>query len=538
MSTTTPVRPAAATTSPLQGGAFVGLGSLLRLHLRRDRLILIAWLVVVGALPALIVSATRAGYPDQAAMDGFAAAAMASPGELATRGPVFAVTVGGLTAWTIASSTSLIMGVVGILLGVRHSRADEQAGRLELVGAGRVGRIAPLAAALVVPVLGALAIGVLAAAGLLAQGMPVTGSVLLGAVMAGSAAVFGAIGVLAAQLVESPGAARGIAIVCLGIAFALAAVGDLGGNWLVWLSPIGWTRHAESFAGNHGWVVLLPAVSTVLLAVAAGVLGVRRDLGAGLFAARPGRSTARAWLATALALAWRRQRGTLIAWMVGMGLLGLLLGSVTSSLNDQLDTPAFRQLSAGMGGLDVGQVFFLFVVYVMSQVATAAAVATALQLRTDETSGLAEQVLVRAVPRWRWAAGQLLIAAAVAAGVLTAIGLTAGLTSGRLPGLLLTTWAYLPAALVLIGLAAALVGWLPRAALPVTWAVLGLLLALDLVGEFGLVDPAVVNISPYALTLAGLFGNAPLVPLLVGLTALALVLAVVGLVGIRRRDLG
>ena len=39
---------------------------------------------------------------------------------------------------------------MSILLVVRHTRADEETGRAELVGAGVVGRHAPLAAALVV----------------------------------------------------------------------------------------------------------------------------------------------------------------------------------------------------------------------------------------------------------------------------------------------------------------------------------------------------------------------------------------------------
>jgi ABC-2 type transport system permease protein len=82
-------------------------------------------------------------------------------------------------------------------------------------------------------------------------------------------------------------------------------------------------------------------------------------------------------------------RGAILAWTVGVTLLGLLLGSAVGSLGDQLDTPAFRELTT-IGGGDPGEVFFRFVLYVLSQVVTASAIAAALRLRGQEPSGLAD----------------------------------------------------------------------------------------------------------------------------------------------------
>src|SRR5258706_8651649 len=114
-------------------------GELLRLILRRDRLRVAAWIVLSALLPLGVAAGSARAYPTQADRDAFAAAANVNPAELATRGPVFAPTVGSLTSWTVAASGAVLLGgVVSLLFVIRHTRADEQEGRRELVGAGAV----------------------------------------------------------------------------------------------------------------------------------------------------------------------------------------------------------------------------------------------------------------------------------------------------------------------------------------------------------------------------------------------------------------
>ena len=509
----------------------------MRLHLRRDRVLLTVWILAMGLLPAGLVSATRIGYPTPQDMINFAQSAMISPSELATRGPVFAATLGGLVAWTIASSGALVQAVINILIAIRHTRADEQTGRQETLSAARIGRLAPLGSALLLSAVGNLGVGLVAMIGLLAQGMPAVGSILLGAVFTCTGLFFAGLAALFAQLAQT-GSAYALSFVALGVFFALAAAGDLSGSGLVWLTPIGWARHAQAFVGDYGWVLLLPLLGAALTMIIAGLLATRRDLGAGLLPTRPGRPRATSLLSTPLGLAWRRHRAGVAGWAIGLGLLGLLLGSVTQSLDAQLNTPAFQQFSQGIGGGSVSQVFFLFIVYVLAQVATAAALATVLGLRADERAGLAEPILVTRTSRLSWAVGEIAMAVITGAAVLAAIGLAAGATSGTGLALVAMTLAYLPAVLIMIGLAVALTGWLPRAASPVAWTVLGLLLVLDLLGEFKLVPEQVLWLSPYALTFNGQFGRMEPAPVLIGLTLAAVALGALGLVGLRRRRPG
>jgi ABC-2 type transport system permease protein len=336
-------------------------------------------------------------------------------------------------------------------------------------------------------------------------------------------------------LATDPALAGRMAGVVLGILFLVAAIGDATGSPIVWLSPFGWARHAQAYVANLFWVPLVPLLLAAMLFWLAVRLLRARDYATGLIPSRRGRASAAAWVRTPLALATRLQRGTVIGWAVALAFLGAMMGSVLASLDQQLAGTAFEDFARRHGG-EVGEVFFQFVLYVLAQIAAAAALAAVLTLRSDETTGLAEPVLSRPVSRVRWAVAWWLTAVGVGAVILACLGLGAAVSSHRwtLP---LATLAYLPAVLAVVGLALALIGWLPRAASAVNWTVLGLLLLLDLFAEFNLLPAEAVQlVSPFAATFSGLL-SAGLAAPLAALSVIGLVLAALGVVGLRHRDL-
>ena len=160
--------------------ALTGAGTLARLIVRRDRLILPAWGLSAAVYPTSIATSTAALYPTAESLRSVAKEAMANPSQLATRGPVFDASVGGLTAWTVGSSGAMLLGLVSMLLVIRHTRVDEESGRRELLGAAVVGRHAPLTAVLGVVFTANLLIAVLMSALLMSGGLPAAGSMALG----------------------------------------------------------------------------------------------------------------------------------------------------------------------------------------------------------------------------------------------------------------------------------------------------------------------------------------------------------------------
>jgi ABC-2 type transport system permease protein len=515
---------------------------LLRLARRRDRVMIPAWLLTLAALTALTASSYADLYDTAASRREVVATLGSTPATLAMYGRIYGDSVGAITAWRLGGIAVALAGLMSILLVVRHTRADEESGRAELVGAGAIGRRAPLAAALATAAAADAGLALLVALGLVATGLPAAGSLALGCAFGAAGLVFAGVAAVTAQLAESSRAANGLAVAALGAAYLLRAIGDSGPHWLSWLSPLGWTQQLRPFAGDRWWVLLPLAALTALLVAAAVRLAARRDLGAGLLPTRPG--PARGELRTPPALAWRLQRGLLAGWAAGYAALGAAFGAVASDVGDIIgDNPDVRDALAKLGGAQtLTDAYLAATLQLLGLIAAAYAVQAVLRLRAEETGGRAEPLLATATSRRAWALGHLGIALAGTAALLAAAGLFGGAAhalqtgdAGQLPRVLGAALAQVPAAWVLAGAAIAVFGLAPRAS-AATW---GLLAAFLVLGELGAVfdlPRALIDVSPFthAPRLPG--GDVTAAPL--WLAAIAAGLAAAGLAGLRRRDVG
>jgi ABC-2 type transport system permease protein len=525
---------------------FTGAAALLRLILRRDRLGLLIWIALVSLAPIAIASSFIQLYPTAAALEAVADASMRTPTTIGMLGVVYSPTVGGLVAWRSGLQSAILIGTVSLLLVIRHTRGEEETGRRELLGATVVGRLAPLAAALIA-VLGAnLVIAALITGGLIGLGLPAAGSLALGLSAGAVGWVCAAAGGVAAQLSERAGAARGIGLAAFGAAYMVRIIGDTAGresgwSWLSWLSPLGWARLTRAFAGERWPVFALFLGLTVALITAAFALVARRDLGAGLLPTRPG-PAASSSLRSPLALAWRLHRGALIAWTTAAAVFGGLLGAVGQSFSAYVDNAQMSAWAARMGARDAGDAFLFLTMYVLGQIAAAYAISAALRMRAEETDGRADPVLAAAVSRLRWAGGHLFFAtigplvALLTLGLMIGLGygLSAGDLARNLPRLLARTLATLPAVWVMAGLATALYGLAPRLAVAGSWALLAAFLILELGWELQQISQGVFDISPFAHVH---WANPVTATPLIELSAIAALLIAAGLVGFRRRDL-
>ena len=173
--------------------------------------------------------------------------------------------------------------------------------------------------------------------------------------------------------------------------------------------------------------------ATAALLVVADALLHRRDLGSGLWAARPGPARASARLATPLGLAWRLQRGSLLGWTIGYAVLGLVVGNIARSVDQIADSPdveeMLRKMSGGQGSLL--DVFFGTELRFLAVGAAAYGIATALRLRSEESCGRAEVVLATPVSRWRWLASHARHRSARVGVAARRRGVAAGLAAGR-----------------------------------------------------------------------------------------------------------
>ncbi|GAA3343053.1 hypothetical protein GCM10020358_40310 [Amorphoplanes nipponensis] len=325
-----------------------------------------------------------------------------------------------------------------------------------------------------------VAVGALIVAVAVGTGLPAAGSVLFGAAMTAVGLVFAALTAVAAQVFENVRAVYGAVALILGAAYVLRAAGDVGGGALSWLSPIGWGQRTFPYTGDRWWPLLLPLGLSVLLVAAASALLRRRDFGAGLVAARPGRARAARSLRNAYALSWRLQRASLLGWAVGLGLLGVAYGSIADSIEQYIrDNPEVAQFLPG-GAADVVDAYLALTVGLSALIAAAYGVTSALRIRAEETSGRAEPLLATATSRLTWLAGQLSVALTGSALALLTFGLGEGAAygliisdAGQVPRMAAVALAYLPAVWLVVAVVVLVLGWLPRPSAALAWTGVG-----------------------------------------------------------------
>ncbi|WP_436232666.1 ABC transporter permease [Actinacidiphila alni] len=509
-----------------------------------------AWLYVLAASVVGTAASFRTLYGDQADRADLAHSTNANAPLRALFGPVYDWdTIGALTGWRMGVLGAALTGLMSLLVVVRHTREEEETGRQEMLQAAMVDRRAPLTAALAAAASANAAIAAVVLCGMLLLGQAAAGSVALALALAAGGMMFAGVAAVAAQLTGTARLARGLAGGALGAAFLLRAAGDAAtddaSSPLVWISPLGWLEHLHPYAAESWWV-LLPAAAFAVLTCGAGyALAARRDTGAGLLPARPGPAGAARSLAGPFALAWRLQRGTLLAWAAGLAAAGGVYGSVTDSVGDLIGNNGqvddiFRRMGGRQGLTDS---FLSTSMGLLGVMAAVFAVQSVLRLHTEEYGQGAEAVLAQSVGRLRWAASHLAHALLGSAALLAVGGAFMGLAygaaiddiGGQIPRLTGAAVAQAPAVWVLAGLGTALFGLLPRAA-PAAWGLLGLFVLLGQLGPVFRLPQAVLDMSPFTHVPKLPGGEMTATPfawlILVAAAALA-----AGLAGLRRRDL-
>ncbi len=526
-----------------------GTGALTKLAFRRDRIMLVIWIYALTAFVAASVYGFRKLYPTAGPRIEFITTAAHNPALLSLYGPLYGTSLGTLTAWRDAALGGVGLGLMSIFIVIRHTRADEETGRLELIGSAVVGRHAALVTAMAVALIANVTIGVLMAIAAIALGLPAVGSIAMVAGFTGCGLAFVGVAAITAQLAQTARSARGLAIGVLGAAFLLRAVGDSAGpggpRWLSWLSPMGWAELDRAFGAIRWWVLALPAVTAVATATAGALLAARRDYDSGILPQRPGPAVAAGWLRSPLALAWRMQRPTVLAWTIGGLIYGVVVGSSAKGIGGLLGSAQVKNIVIKLGGqAALTDAYLAAILSFGGLIAAGFAISAVLRLRSEETDGRADAVLAAGVSRTGWGLSHVTVAAAGTIAILLATGLGAGLGFGYRSGggaeigrMVGAGLSQAPAALVLGGLAVALFGLAPRASAAASWSVLGAAVLLLFLGATLQLSHWVLDVSPFQ-HLPKLPGGPVSAAPLVWLSLIALALGVAGLAGLRRRDLG
>lgn len=525
---------------------YAGSALLTRQALRRDRLIAPIWVALVAVVLYASAAATPTLYTTTADQVRAAEAIDNNAAVVALYGPILDThSLGELAMTKMTVLYALFVAVLLVVLVRRHTRVEEESGRLELVGGTAVGRDAPLASAVTEGVLVSLAIGTIAALVNIAGGLPVTGSIAFGAMWAGTGLVSAGITLVACQLSASARTCAAITAAALGVLYVLRAVGDTSVSWLSWLSPFGWNTQVRAWSEPRWWMLLLYVGLAAVLLVLAQRLRAGRDLGSGIVADRPGPAVGSPRLGDALALAVRVHAATILTWSAACAALGVIFGAIAPGVSGLIDSSQAEDMIARLGG--AGGLADALVAAVLSIVAilvTYFAISVIGHAGNDEASGRAEAVLATATSRSRWFGATAVVAFAGAIWLLVvtgvflwlgygAAGAPAGSHSGRI---LAAAVAWTPAVWLVAAIAAALFA-VRRSWTALGWALPALCLVIGLVGDLLQLPGWFTAISPYDHVAQMPTASFAVVPALV-LTGLAAVVLVAAWWRFTRRDIG
>ncbi len=523
---------------------FEGTVQLMRLALRRDRLRIPVWVLAIAGITAVSGAAVEGLYPDQAQIDAYANLVASSPMTVAFAGPPIGLnTVAGIIVYETSFTAIVGIALMAITMTSRHTRAEEESGRSELVRATQVGRYAGGAAALLTVTLACTALAVATGLSLAPTPMGVRAAAVFAAGIGVLGVVYAAITLCLGQLFEHARTATGATLVVFALGYVLRAAGDVREDWLVWLSPVGWVQATHVPVENRWWPLLLPLVAAVAFAALAVVLVERRDFGGGMLPTRPARSSAPPSLSGVMGLTWRMQRGTVLGWSATVLFFGLITGALGTSMEDMVqENPALADYIEMTQGASMVDSYIATMVLILALVAGGFAVWSAGRPGADEDEGQLELVLSGPLSRVRAMSAHLLVTVVGTALVLLAAAVGVGTAHGYVTGEVSEGWraaiaqlAYLPAVLVLAGTVALFVGWLPRWSWA-GWVLLSFAFVAGWLGGLLELPESVLDFSPFTYV--------PRVPIesvadaaLPLLTLVALGLMALGAVGFRRRDI-
>jgi ABC-2 type transport system permease protein len=460
--------------------------------------------------------------------------------------PYDLLSTGGYAAWRVGGLLSIFAGAWGLLAAVRALRAEEDAGRAELMLSGTVSRRGAYLSALAAIAAGAAILWAAAFLALTLAGLAVGGSAYLALAIVSVVPVFAGVGALTSQLAPTRRIATELASGALLVAFLLRTIADTDGSlqWLRWITPLGWVEELRAFTGARPLVLLLALAAAAALLALAAAISQRRDVGAGLLPAHERRRPNLRLLSSPIAQTLREERASLLAWLLASGFFALIVGVISTSIPSaglsggvqrELQKLGAVSITTPAGYIGFCFLFFVLVVslFVCSQLASA---------RAAEADEQLETLFALPVDRRVWLAGRLGLAVAGVTAIALFCGLCAWVGAASqgagvsLSQMLGAGANCLPTAVLFLGVGVLIFALFPRASAGVSYGLVVLAFVWQLFGGVLEAPRWLLDLTPFqhvGLVPAQAF-RAGAAAAMVGIAAAAML---VGVAIFRRRDL-
>ena len=516
--------------------------------LRREVLTSGVWLLILLALTVFVALAFGTMFESPEELLGMAIT-MTNPAMVAMVGPVFGLDVYNESIMYVQMMLLLVaisVGIMNIFMVVKHTRKDEEDGRLEVIRSLPVGSLSNLAATLAIVLKVNFGLSLVIGMGLFVTnmaGMTLAGALLYGFSLGAIGLLFSAIAALFAQVASTSRGALSYSFIALGIMYLVRAIGDVSVEALSLISPLGLVLRTKVFYENNLWPILIILLLSTIIYLLAFHINKARDLGAGLVAAKPGKREASSFLKTPFGFSFKLVRMMIIGWAITIFIAGASYGSVFADIETFIgDNEMLQQIFLSDPTLDMSEQFASTLMIMAAIIASVPSVAIILKLRTEEKKNRLEAVFSKSVSRSSFLINHLILAlvGSVVFVVLFALGLwgaSAAVMDQPMSfvNTISNALVYLPAIWTMIALATALLAFLPRLS-SLAWVFLGFSFFAVYLGLLLNLPDWLISIAPYS--------HIPQIPIeemswppLIILSLLASIMIGLGVVKYNKRDL-
>ena len=476
------------------------------------------------------------------------ATAFANPAMEAMMGPLPQVlNYGSVFSLVMLLWVAISVGIMNIFFVIKHTRADEEKGRLEVLRSLPIGRNSILHAVMINAIQINAILAILTGIGLFLVGdssMSFWASMLWGVYLGVVGYVFASVAALFAQLSQNSRGAKAYSFAAMGFFYILRAVGDTGVPFLSIISPLGIFPFAELFVNNNILPLLTPLAIGLSTHTLAYKLNSIRDIDQGFIATKKGVNYGK--IRTTLSLSIKLTKTSFIWWVIIMFVVAGSYASIFGDIESFVEGNEFyAQLLMVSDGFTITQLFAGMIINIMAICVAIPVISFVLRIRSEEKENRADALLACPVDRKTYLSTYVLIAFAssIVLQIISAVGMysvAATIVENieyELPflQLLLANIVYLPAIWFLLGLVIFLIGVAPKLS---SWIWIYLAFAFIMMMFGRLVEEAqfLENISPMAYI--------PQVPIdeinwisLIIMTTISGILSVIGFLGYSKRDI-
>ena len=484
---------------------------LTRFMLKREKVTSSAWIFTMVILNFGILVLMGLSLMPEASDRLEFMAMLENPAMLAMVGPLYSIdmySIGALYTMMMFVFIGIAVGIMNIFLVVRHTRADEELGRYEVLRSLPVGRLANVNAAMLTAVKINAIMAILFALTMwlgmhiISDPMGFSAALLWGVTLGAVGLAFAAVAAFFSQLSSNSRGAISYSFFAMGLFYFLRAgadmnPGDMG--FLAFFSPLGLMSRTWVYINNIWWPVLvILGIAAAFTALAYRLCSIR-DIDQGLIPARPGKAHGGRLLKSAFGLNFRLLRTSLIAWIVILFVTGLSYSTVLQDIDnfvagndmyrqmilgptgllDQIaiDDMTTQQIAAQMNvvlnaaGFSIVQMFANMIGFFMAMIATVPVIMFILKAKAEEKTMRAELIFATPTSKTKYLLGFVVIAfvSAIFIQVAQAMGLYSLAQSALenpadlpLRFVLESALVYVPAMWIMGGLTVLFVGLFPR----------------------------------------------------------------------------